>query len=63
MSILGLVRFDDDGRASAPVVGPKAVAGVAENVSVDTVPNLGGKTQKWRLNGFALGAKEGLLAM
>ena len=63
MLILGPVRFDDDGRASAPVVGPKAVASVAENVSVDTVPNFGGKTQKGRLNGFALGAKEGLLAM
>jgi hypothetical protein len=47
MLIFGLVRFDDDGRASAPVVGPKVVASVAENVSVDIVPNFGGKTQKW----------------
>ena len=63
MSILGLVRFDDDGRTSGTVVGPKVIVCVAENISVDTVPDFGGKTQKWRLNGFALGAKEGLLAM
>jgi len=63
MSILGLVRFDDNGRASAPVVGPKVVVCVAENVSVDTVPNFGGKTQKWRLDSVALGAEEELLAM
>ena len=47
MLILGPVRFDDDGRNSEPDVGPKAVACVAENVSVDTVPDFGGKTQKW----------------
>ena len=63
MSIPGLVRFDDDGRNSEPDVGPKAVACVAENVSVDTVPDFGGKTQKWRLDGGTLGAKAGLLAM
>jgi hypothetical protein len=44
MSILGLVRFYDDGETSGPDVGLKAVACVAENVSVDTVPNFGGKT-------------------
>ena len=46
MSILGLVRFDDDGGTSGPDVGLKAVACVAENVSVDTVPNFRGKTQE-----------------
>jgi hypothetical protein len=63
MSILGLVRFDDDGGTSGPDLGPKAVAFVAENVSVDTAPDFGGKTQKWRLDGGTLGAKAGLLAM
>ena len=63
MSILGLVRFDDDGRASRPFAGPKVVACVVKNVGVDTVPDLGGKTQKWRLDGVALGAKEELLDM
>lgn len=47
MSILGLVRFDDDGRTSGTVVGPKVIVCVAENISVDTVPDFGGKTQKW----------------
>ena len=46
MSILGLVRFDDDGRTSGTVVGPKVIVCVAENISVDTVPDFGGKTQK-----------------
>lgn len=47
MLILGLVRFDDDVRASGPFAGPKVVACVAENVGVDTVPDFGGKTKKW----------------
>jgi preprotein translocase subunit Sec61beta len=39
ISILGLIRFDDDGETSGLDVGPKAVACIAEPVSVDTFPN------------------------